>query len=194
MKVAIVSSLAQSAELEGYDIYIGCDYGAVVCMQANKWMELAVGDFDSVSEEQLQKIRLHANNTIILPKDKSVSDTEFALSLTDTNDEVVVLGGLGGRIDHEWANILCLLRYPHVTIMNENNIISVIHHSHVVRKRKKYLSLFPLFDCIVTLEGVVYPLKEHALKAFDTLCLSNHIIDEVGTLYVSQPCLLIQSQ
>lgn len=194
MKVAIVSSMAHEDELDGYDFYIGCDYGAMVCVRANKIMDIAVGDFDSVDEHQLAMIRTNAKKTIILAQDKAVSDTEYALSLTDANDDVVIIGGLGGRIDHEWANILCLLRYPNVKIVNHNNSISVINHTHTVVKTKKYLSLFPFYDCVVSLQGVKYPLDNYRLKAFDTLCLSNQIENASGILVVSHPCLLIQSQ
>jgi thiamine pyrophosphokinase len=194
MKVAIVASLAHQDELVGYDIYIGCDYGAFVCAQSKIMMHVAVGDFDSVTQAQLSEIKEYAHEVITLLKDKDVSDTEYALSLTRPEDEVVIIGGLGGRIDHEWSNMLSLLRYPHAKLINHQNIIFVVNKRVVISKEKSYMSLFPMNDTVVTLQGVKYPLTNQTLKAFDTLCLSNEIIQDEAIIEVSQPCILILSQ
>jgi thiamine pyrophosphokinase len=194
MKVAIVASLAQLHELDGYDLYIGCDYGAFVCAQANIKMKYAIGDFDSVTVDQLNVIKVFSNEVITLLKDKDVSDTEYALSMTNPEDEVVILGGLGSRLDHEWSNILSLLRYPHARLINDQNIVFVIDKLVRIAKQKQYLSLFPMSDTLVSLQGVKFPLKNKSLKAFDTLCLSNEIIDNEAIIEVNQPCIIILSQ
>lgn len=194
MKVAIVASLAHAHELKGYDVYIGCDLGAFVCAQAHVQMMAAVGDFDSVTEDQLEAIHAFSKHVHTLSKNKDVSDTEYALSLTNPQDEVVILGGLGGRKDHEWANVLCLLRYPYARLENDTNKIQVIHHKNTIKKEKQYMSIFPFYDCVISIQGVQYPLLNHRLEAFSTLGLSNEIILDEATIDVSHPCLLIQSE
>lgn len=194
MKIAIVASLAQPHELIGYDRYIGCDYGAYVCAQANIMMQVAVGDFDSVTSEQFEIIKKHSFEVITLPQDKDVSDTEFALSFSSSDDEVVIIGGLGGRIDHEWSNMLCLLRYPHAKLVNDHNVICVVDKKMNIKKDKQYMSLFPMSETLVTLQGVKYPLQNKTLQAFDTLCLSNEIVDDHAIIEVSQPCIMILSE
>jgi thiamine pyrophosphokinase len=194
MRIAIVASLAQHHELIGYDRYIGCDYGAYVCAQANIMMQFAVGDFDSVTSEQFENIKEFSHEVMTLQQDKDVSDTEFALTLTSPADEVVIIGGLGGRIDHEWSNMLCLLRYPHAKLINDHNVIFVVDKKMNIKKEKQYMSLFPMSETIVTLQGVKYPLKSKTLKAFDTLCLSNEIIEDSAIIEVNQPCIMILSE
>lgn len=194
MKVAIVSSLAQPHELDGYHHYIGCDYGAYICAQANITMMLAVGDFDSVTQEQYLLIQRYAQDIHVLSNEKDISDTEYALSLTDNTNEVTILGGLGGRLDHELANMLSLIKYPHAKLINDSNTIMVVSDRLSIPKREGYLSLFPLQKTIVTLSGVKYPLNAHLLNAFDTLCLSNEITHDEAIIEVSHPCIVILSQ
>jgi thiamine pyrophosphokinase len=194
VKIAIVASLAQQKELPGYDLYIGCDYGAFVCAQAKIKMKFALGDFDSVTQDEFDEIKKFADEIITLEKEKDVSDTEYALSLTSVEDEIVILGGLGGRLDHELSNMLSLLRYQHAKLVNDQNIIFVISEKTVIKKEKNYLSLFPMSNTIVTLQGVKFPLFNHSLKAFDTLCLSNEIINDEAIIEVDQPCILILSE
>lgn len=194
MKIAIVSSLAQPHELVGYQQYIGCDYGAFICAQAKIRMSLAVGDFDSVTQEQYKLIQNYVQDIHVLNSEKDISDTEYALSLIKSDDEVTVLGGLGGRLDHELANVFCLIKYPNVKLINDSNIIFVVSEKSHIPKRKGYLSLFPLQKTIVSIEGVKYPLNQHTLNAFDTLCLSNEITSEEAIIVVNHPCVVILSQ
>lgn len=194
MKVAIVSSLAQPHELVGYQQYIGCDYGAFICAQAKIKMSLAVGDFDSVTQEQYKLIQNYAQDIHILNIEKDISDTEYALSLMKSDDDVTVLGGLGGRLDHELVNVFCLIKYPNVKLINDSNIIFVVSEKSHILKREGYLSLFPLQKTIVSIRGVKYPLNQYTLHAFDTLCLSNEITSEEAIIEVDQSCIVILSR
>ncbi|MBS3991992.1 MAG: thiamine diphosphokinase [Erysipelothrix sp.] len=194
MKIAIVSSLAQPHELVGYHAYIGCDYGAFICAQANIIMTLAVGDFDSVTHDQFELIKQYAHDIHELNNDKDISDTEYALSLTQKTDDVTIIGGLGGRLDHEFANMLCLLKYPHAKLVNDTNEIFVVSQKTHIPYQKGYLSLFPLQETIVSIQGVKFPLNQTTLSAFDTLCLSNEIEDQEAIIEVNHPCLVMLSQ
>lgn len=194
MKIAIVSSLAQPHELVGYHAYIGCDYGAFICAKANISMIMAVGDFDSVTQEQLKLIEEYAQDVHVLSEDKDISDTEYALSVTQTTDDVTIIGGLGGRLDHEFANMLCLIKYPHAKLVNDSNKIFVVNKKMSIPHQKGYLSLFPLQQTLVSIQGVKFPLDQHPLNAFDTLCLSNEIIDLEAIIEVNHPCLVMLSQ
>lgn len=194
MKVGIIASLAQPHECHGFDKIIGCDYGAFVCAQTGIRMSIAVGDFDSVTLEELSLIHHFADEVHTLPKDKDVSDTEYALSLTFREDEVVIVGGLGQRLDHEWANMLSLFKYPHVKLKNDHHSIFVINGTTTIKKEKMYCSIFPVVETIITLKGVKYPLNHHTLRALDTLCLSNEIISDEAYIEVDHPVLVILSQ
>ena len=194
MKVGIIASLAQPHECYGFDNIIGCDYGAFVCAQAGLRMSIAVGDFDSVTSEQLALIHHYADEVHTLSKDKDVSDTEYALSLTSVEDEVLIVGGLGQRLDHEWANVLSLFKYPHAKLINNQHIIFVVNGQTTIKKEKTYCSIFPVTETIISMSGVKYPLKDHRLRALDTLCLSNEIIHDEAIIKVNQPVLVILSQ
>ena len=57
-KVILVAGMSQNVPvLEGYD-YVGIDHGAISCIQQQISMVCAVGDFDSVSVEELSLIHI----------------------------------------------------------------------------------------------------------------------------------------
>ncbi|HEX9506122.1 MAG TPA: thiamine diphosphokinase, partial [Acidimicrobiia bacterium] len=85
---------------------IAADGGAELARAFGLRVELAVGDFDSISAETLgsaARVERH-------PPDKDATDLELALSAAQQRgvDEIVVVGGAGGRLDHFLANVMLL--------------------------------------------------------------------------------------
>ena len=73
-----------------------------------------------------------------LPSHKNETDTEVAIeaALQLGYDDIILYGGLGGRLDHEMANLhLMIYRELPLTLMNDTNIIKVLHpvsYTHLV--------------------------------------------------------------
>ena len=116
MKIAIISGAPQPwLDLEEIrsSFLIGVDYGALTAVNQGLHLNLAIGDFDSVTDLEFEVIKQASSEIIKLSPQKNETDTEVALNvaLAKQATEVVIYGALGGRIDHSLANIRLLLQF-----------------------------------------------------------------------------------
>ena len=191
----IVSGMAEDLSLAEGDL-IGADRGALVIARQHRKMVLAVGDFDSVTEEELEEIRQAAQQVIVLPAMKDDTDTVCALKQAQNRGygRMILLGALGGRQDHQMANMLLLMHGGYsMEIRDENNLLSVAEQGTVefTVSEMKYLSFFAITPSVITLQGFVYPLEHYELSCSDTLCVSNEIADSRASLTVEKGKVLV---
>ena len=175
---------------------IGVDYGAFYCARHGYPMKLAIGDFDSIDRANLPLIESFADEEVVLPEMKDVSDFEAALERLEGYEKIYVYGGLGGRLDHQFAMMKHLQRDSRLVFLNENNKIYVLKKGeHTLDKNGfKYLSLFAMSASLLSIEGVKYPLSNKVLDTEDTYTLSNEILSDSCTLnLMSGQLLIIQS-
>lgn len=93
---------------ETFDYYVGVDRGSLFLLEQGLPLDLAVGDFDSVTADELSDIKKAAGQIYQSPSEKNDTDTELALKriFQQFEDaEVTVFGALGGRADHSLSNI-----------------------------------------------------------------------------------------
>ncbi len=177
---------------------IGVDKGMEFLYQHQFMPDYIVGDFDSVREE----IRDYYKNEAHVPVReynpvKDASDTEMAIRLAMTlgSKEITILGATGGRIDHLWANVQSLM-IPfkagiEAKIVDRQNMITIIGGGEThIRKSEAfgpYFSVFPLGEEIFgfNISGAKYPLKNHILRPYDSLCVSNQIADDSDEAVIS---------
>ena len=177
---------------------IGVDKGMEFLYQHQFMPDYIVGDFDSVREE----IRDYYKNEAHVPVReynpvKDASDTEMAIRLAMTlgSKDITILGATGGRIDHLWANVQSLM-IPfkagiEAKIVDRQNMITIIGGGEThIRKSEAfgpYFSVFPLGEEIFgfNISGAKYPLKNHILRPYDSLCVSNQIADDSDEAVIS---------
>ncbi|MEG1475198.1 MAG: thiamine diphosphokinase [Longicatena sp.] len=180
-KVVLVAGMAHHVPcLEGYD-YIGVDHGAICCVEQNIPMIAAIGDFDSITKVELEDL-YKRTKVRKLPSHKNETDSEEAIAyaLSLFYDEIILYGGLGGRLDHELANLHLLIhRDLPISLMDENNTVCVIKPgTYNIKKQHKYLSFLALEKSCLSEEGVAYPLCEQVFTPSDIYSISNEIIEE----------------
>lgn len=169
---------------------IGVDKGVEFLYRHSIMPNYIVGDFDSVRPEIADYYRKETTVPIReFNPVKDASDTEiaFRLAVTLGCKQMLILGATGGRIDHLWANIQCL-SIPFrsgidARILDRQNSIRLIGGRTVLKKGETYgpyFSVFPLGQEIFgfNITGARYPLKNHVLTAYDSLCVSNQLKDE----------------
>lgn len=188
-------------EIRQDDIIIGADRGALFLINHGITPDLAVGDFDSVSEEELTVIRTHSKETISCDAvNKDLTDTELAIDLAIDKQpaEIVMIGALGSRFDHTLANVHMLLRAMHhqisASIIDQNNYVTLTGSSCTVENRGfKYVSLLPLTPEVtgINLEGFMYPLEDATLKIGQSLGISNRLVASEGKVRIESGFLLI---
>lgn len=180
---------------------IGADHGAQFLLEQGFTPNISIGDFDSVSSEQLSNIKLKSDKLLSFDAiDKDYTDTElsFLHALEQGGSEIILLGALGTRMDHSIANIQ-LLSLAHrqgvkASIIDEHNRIELMSDQlHVKRDHYHYISLLPYSDTVtgITLDGFKYPLHDATISKGQAIGVSNELIDETGTITISSGLLLV---
>lgn len=133
-----------------FDYFVGIDRGCFFLVQNHLPLDLAVGDFDSVSHQELQKIKTSAKRLITAPAEKEDTDTELALKVIFQQfekAEVTVFGAFGGRLDHTLANIF---------LPSNPDLAPFMQHFHL-RDRQNLVQFFPPGQhCVEQEDGMAY--------------------------------------
>ena len=170
--------------------FIGVDGGCLKLMEDELPIDLAIGDFDSISLENKEVLRNYASKMIEFPSEKDFTDFEEALmwiAKSFPQQKVHVLGAFGGRGDHVISCLWTMFRpelqalIPYLSLEDEWNHISFLTPGeYVIHKLEhtKYLSFIttgPIEQ--LTLKKVKYPLN-HQNYDFPIALISNEFIDE----------------
>ncbi len=168
------------------DFVIAADAGYTKLKAASIEPNLIVGDFDSsdIPENDIE--------TIILSPIKDCTDTEFALAQAYERGfrEMLIIGALGGRVDHSYANICLVAQYrqkgARVTIIDDKHKIYCLKNEEIsVADTRQYVSVFAFAgECKVFFEGFYYGTDVITLTPFDVLGTSNELVEEVGRINV----------
>lgn len=188
-------------EIRSGDFIIGADRGALFLIEHGIMPDLSVGDFDSITPEELAKVQAMSGKIIECdPVDKNLTDTELAfdLALEQSPESILIMGASGTRLDHTLANIHMLIRglQHHIpcSILDKNNYITLTGSSCVVEDRGfKYVSLLPLTTEVtgIELEGFEYPLHNASLRMGQSLGVSNRLSGDKGIVHIEGGLLLI---
>jgi thiamine pyrophosphokinase len=195
VKALLVASMAKHIPTDHFDFVVGVDRGALLCVQQGLNMDVAIGDFDSVTKEELELIGLHSKKVVMLDAVKDETDSQAAMAYVESVDEVILCGGLGGRIDHQLININLAKKDSRLKLWDENHLIYAVVGDKIIKKAGyRYLSLFACEPSVVDLKGVKYPLDHRSITEDDLYLVSNEIIDEEAYLSVKGKVLIIQSK
>ncbi len=174
------------ANINETDFIICADKGYLHSQAMNVSADLIVGDFDSSPYPENQSCKV-----IKLNSEKDETDLFIAVSegykLGFRN--FLLLGCLGGRFDHTYAN-LTLLSYwldkdAKIVLKDEQNEILMLNPGvYFFSKSKRYISFFAYSDEVkgLTLTGFKYPLSKYDLCNSCGLCVSNEITDDKCTV------------
>src|SRR5438067_4421381 len=96
--------------LDAADMIVAANGGARALMHAGRRPTAILGDLDSLPPDLLATWRAGGGETLVFPPEKDETDLELGLRYVVQRGarRVAVLGALGGRVDHELANLLLL--------------------------------------------------------------------------------------
>jgi thiamine pyrophosphokinase len=161
---------------------VAVDRGLAVMSELGLTPDLFVGDGDSVVPELLAELNRQRTQVVVLPAHKDVSDLEAAFDLLATMERhgsVLVLAGLGGRLDHCLFNLQLAAR--HLTVFEDirfeddrclvrplagSNALELLSGTTV-----SFLPVTPEVD--LSLTGFAYPLSHAVVQLGSTRTLSN---------------------
>ena len=190
------------------DLVIAVDGGIGYCSVLNLEPDLLLGDFDSVSEGELKAIEelkcQLPDRVICLPKEKDDTDMLAALreGLRRGCREFRIYGGTGGRFDHTFANIQCLLflkKQGATGYLIDGGGVTMVIMNETVRFQKGLkgcLSLFTLTEesVGVTIEGMKYPLERAVLRNDFPVGISNEFTGREAAVSVEKGQLVCMLQ
>ncbi len=199
MKCTIVSG-APETELEYMEKYfdnsyiICADSGYRKCEKLGIKPDLVIGDFDSSDKPNFDC------ETIALDVRKDDTDTFFCVKTAVKKgfDEIVILGGIGSRLDHTYSNILsvnyCFDHNVKCTLVNSHNMLSVISGDNVIKKNGfKYFSVFALFGKCegLTIEDAEYNLSDTDVLPTEQYTQSNKFVSDSVKINVKKGKILL---
>ena len=203
IKKCLIITGAPENDIDYYKSYIdgryiiSADSGYEKCKRLSISPDLILGDFDSAEKPETDI------ETILLPVRKDETDTAYAVkeAVRRGFNDILILGGIGSRIDHTYGNVLslnyCADRNINAFMINKKNKIQVLTNDYSFEKDGyDYLSLFALFgNCTgLTTRGTEYNLTDYTLTPDCPLAQSNIFKDSrVDIKFKSGKILLIQS-
>ncbi|MBE6738258.1 MAG: thiamine diphosphokinase [Ruminococcaceae bacterium] len=149
--------------LTSEDFYIFCDSGLKHLSSLGVKADLIVGDFDSHPKPDTE------GEMIVLPREKDDTDTMFAVKegIKRGFEEFLLLGVVGGRLDHTLGNVSALLylnsRGKKAALVDDYSEITVVaQEEEFVKDSFQYFSLLNISGVArgIMVENAKYPLKD----------------------------------
>lgn len=199
MKCVIFAGLPVSQTLCRFwhdaDVIIAADAGYENARRLGLRPDLLLGDYDSAPCPPKDA------KTLVLPAEKDDTDTYFAArrAIELGASEVVILGGLGGRLDHTLANLQTLVFLAKNGVRawladEANEVTALLPGAHPIPARPGwYYSIFSAGDAArgVTLKGLKYPLHEATVTNFFPIGISNEFAADTAEVCFSAGVLYL---
>lgn len=183
------------------DMIIVADGGLNHCKQRGIIPHLVIGDMDSADPDDIVIFKKKGVPVNRYPVCKDETDLWLAVrvALDRQVDEIIILGGLGGRWDMTFSNVLLLaspeLRHIEARILDGAQELFVLHNgkARIFGDKGDLLSLMPLTSRVkgLTVRGFAYPLDNEALALGTSRGISNVFVQEVCTIEFSSGKLLV---
>lgn len=175
---------------KGDDLCIAADGGYRNARALGEMPQLLLGDFDSLGECEVPT----SVERLKVPMEKDFTDTQLAVdtAIKKGASEIVIVGGLDGRLDHTLSNLAILedlwKKRIHAVITNGYNRVRYIESTSTLIPRSgyRYLSLLTLWEKAkgVSIEGCKYPLKNATLQRTFQYAVSNELTGNCALISV----------
>lgn len=197
-----IPNLQKASALIKQDDFIICaDGGTRHALSLNLTPHIIIGDMDSLPSNF--KLSTFNGEVILYPKDKNETDLELAINhaITLNPNEIIIIGALGGRIDHTFANISLLANPRPATcdlrLNNGQEEISLCKDQLQVKGRSgDVVSLIPYQGNVegVTTQNLKWKLTNETLYFNKTRGISNEMISDTATISITKGLLLVVHQ
>lgn len=188
-------------EFKPGDLIIAADGGGRHCLALGITPHFVVGDFDSLSDEQVAQLKQAGAELIRYPTRKDFTDLELALQHAKINgaEQVLVLAALGGRWDQTLANVLLpasqSFKELDIRLLDGPQEILLIHKGEWTKihgSTGDTLSLIPVLGDArrIKTAGLEYPLDNETLLFGSTRGVSNVFLEETASISLEEGLLL----
>jgi thiamine pyrophosphokinase len=181
------------------DFIIAADGGSQYVQKMGMLPDVLIGDLDSTSPEIIELVTKAGKKIHQYPTAKDATDLEIAIqyAIALQPQKIIIVGGLGGRVDHLLANVMLLQRYR-----NENLVISMddgtVEMQLVMGKlvingaAGDIVSLIPLSDQVVGIvtENLGFPLRSETIVMGESRGISNVMLTDIAKVSIISGALL----
>ncbi len=185
-------------EIPVADLVIAADGGYDLAVRLGFAVDVLVGDLDSLDAATVPDHIVVERH----PTDKEATDLELALELVsrESPSRVVIVGGSGGRLDHELAGaaLICSPRWTHD--IGTLDWLSSRGWAYVVWDRRiihgdpgTVVSLIPMGGNAtgVVTKGLRWDLRDETLPHGTTRGVSNLMESPIADISLRSGCLLV---
>ncbi len=160
-------------------VFIFCDSGLRHMEALGRKPDLIVGDFDSHVNPHMDV------ETIVLPHVKDDTDTVFAVkeALRRGFEEFLLIGVVGGRLDHTLGNVAILLMLDSAgkkaVIADDYSDMEIVSRERaLIPDRYPYFSLLNITGTAkgVTIRNALYPLSDAEITCEYPIGVSNEVL------------------
>lgn len=183
-------------ELPTPELVIAADSGYDLAVRAGFAVDVLVGDMDSIATDVIPGHVIVERH----PVDKDATDLELALArvAVEHPQRVVIVGGAGGRVDHELATaqLLCSDRWEAI---EEIEWMTARGWAYVVKGRRiihgdvgQIVSLIPMGGPAIGVnsKGLRWNLADANIQPGSTWGVSNEFAGPVADIRIESGCLL----
>jgi thiamine pyrophosphokinase len=188
--------------LKDCELIIAADGGARHALQMDAKVQHLIGDMDSIGLEDFNVLKSSQCKVHFFPQDKEKTDLELAmdLALEKGADEVHILGGEGGRFDHQVGNALMAAseKYKSIPVWfysreQRSTAIHAVEKKVIKTSISKILSVIPLSESVeeFTIDGVQWPLNSVRLTLGSSFTISNRTTAEEVNISLKSGVVLL---
>ncbi|WP_027963146.1 thiamine diphosphokinase [Halalkalibacillus halophilus] len=182
--------------------WVGVDEGCLYILDSDQSLEVAIGDFDSVTQAEFNRIKRQTDVVKKVAVEKDQTDLELAISyVIDLEPSLVyIFGATGGRLDHAWMNMQLTHQFDQNSIeswiCNKDNELTLKHPgTHIIKfdPRFSYISFLSMTELVAnfTVKDLKYDLSSKDIVFGSSLTISNEWTGKNGTYSFSSGILLV---
>lgn len=172
------------------------DAGADLCRAAGVLPDALIGDMDSLSPETRAWLDEAGVPEVVYPAEKDDSDTALAVQqlFSDGAEELIVIGALGGRMDHELANMMLMVgagrQGKSIVYWDDINRMRYVGPGeHQLDHTSGYIGIVPFSDdgMCLSIDGLYYSLDNFSVPFGETRLISNVFTDAaIATISIAR--------
>jgi thiamine pyrophosphokinase len=184
------------------DLIVGADGGAAQALALGISPQVVIGDMDSLPGPEHRRLEERGARFVVHPRAKDETDLELALTYAAQEGarEIVILGALGGRLDHTLSNVLLLALPP---LAGVSVRVAAGEEEMILLRSKETVSLAGQIGDVVSLlplggdargvttDGLAWPLHDDTLRFGHSRGVSNEMVAPVARVSVEDGYLLV---
>ncbi len=180
---------------EAGDLIIAADAGYLIAKEMGITPDVVLGDFDTLGEKTIPD----GIECLRVPREKNDTDTQLAIDVAIKRgaEEIVIIGGLSGRIDHTLSTLAILEDLWErkegrifATLTDGKNRVRFLRNGGTIlpRSQYRYFSLIAADQLVkgITLDGCKYPLKNGRISRRHQWAVSNEIIGNCALIEIKR--------